>query len=621
MSYPTDPRYAPVAAFSPLDDERTIYRSPASYARPFPPYDPNQNHGDLGDAGIEMDTRRPDPPKHDRSNDTMYSTFSNNNASQPEMHSFLHDPINKIDTFYTANTFIPYKDNSGKQLRHILIVSSFRWLITAGLCGGYVFATRMWQNQGAQSEARKKVYNALTTGISIALGLNIASAFRDMALNMRWPILSGRKRNLVELDLILNADSLTKLVKLMYVARRPLVVFGCIFWLLANLLAQAGIAMLSLTYSFDVDNSQVQMNPGQLVSIPDLNHFYPQGDLSRDPSIHDEEYAAHMFGALSYTYGLNSSEFSPEAGKIYQPKGDMLFQDYETRSIEHTFSDSPLDEPLGTFSVYTSRTIKVSYDCSAYMVTANGNGTMDDPVVETLGNMTVSQTVPDSTTYLTHENHLCDSSNRCSIVEAFEASDTDPWYYICNITLGETQNDPNNVSFISDYMAQIATASIAQVGYTDYLGVASQIYPRDSPWGTTANGSTDVIGMAMSVFAMGTIAGATMYNPYTNYIGDAPKQGVYLHVGHPYFFYLIISLICGCHLLFIVIVAVLTNRVMVGPDGHLSMSLLLRPIADALNGVSGGKENKAFRDAKRNTTVLYEKGRNGKRWQLNMIDR
>ena len=44
------------------------------------------------------------------------------------------------------------------------------------------------------------MYNALTTGISIALGLNIASAFRDMALNMRWPILSGRKRNLVEVS-------------------------------------------------------------------------------------------------------------------------------------------------------------------------------------------------------------------------------------------------------------------------------------------------------------------------------------------------------------------------------------------------------------------------------------
>ena len=42
-----------------------------------------------------------------------------------------------------------------------------------------------------------------------------------------------------QLDLILNADSLTKLVKLMYVARRPLVVFCCIFWLLVNLVGHS----------------------------------------------------------------------------------------------------------------------------------------------------------------------------------------------------------------------------------------------------------------------------------------------------------------------------------------------------------------------------------------------
>lgn len=42
------------------------------------------------------------------------------------------------------------------------------------------------------------MYNAITTAISIALGLNLMSAFKDLALNMRWPVLSAKKRNLVE---------------------------------------------------------------------------------------------------------------------------------------------------------------------------------------------------------------------------------------------------------------------------------------------------------------------------------------------------------------------------------------------------------------------------------------
>lgn len=66
------------------------------------------------------------------------------------------------------------------------------------LCAGYAGATQLWRNRGAQTEGEKKTYNTITTGISIALGLNIASAFKDIALNMRWPILSLRKRNLVE---------------------------------------------------------------------------------------------------------------------------------------------------------------------------------------------------------------------------------------------------------------------------------------------------------------------------------------------------------------------------------------------------------------------------------------
>jgi len=105
--------------------------------------------------------------------------------------------MNKIDQTYTFN-HIPYEDRTGRQLRHILIGSSTRWFITAGLCAAYIMATRIWAQKGALSEAQKRMYNAISTGISIALGLNMASAFKDLALNMRWPILSARKRNLNE---------------------------------------------------------------------------------------------------------------------------------------------------------------------------------------------------------------------------------------------------------------------------------------------------------------------------------------------------------------------------------------------------------------------------------------
>jgi hypothetical protein len=75
---------------------------------------------------------------------------------------------------------------------------STRWFVTAGLCAAFVVSTIQWKKKGAQSENQKKLFNAVTTGISICLGLNIASAFKDIALNMRWVILAQKKRSLKE---------------------------------------------------------------------------------------------------------------------------------------------------------------------------------------------------------------------------------------------------------------------------------------------------------------------------------------------------------------------------------------------------------------------------------------
>ena len=147
--------------------------------------------------------------------------------------------MNKLDINYSNSSllFEPYVENSRRQVWHILQGSALRWFITAALCTGYIMSNIIWQKKGVVNEASKKEYNAITTGISIAIGLNIASAFKDMALNMRWPILHSRKRNLEELDLILNADSMMKLAKLAMKARRPAVTIACIFWLFINIVS------------------------------------------------------------------------------------------------------------------------------------------------------------------------------------------------------------------------------------------------------------------------------------------------------------------------------------------------------------------------------------------------
>ena len=286
--------------------------------------------------------------------------------------------------------------------------------------------------------------------------------------------------------------------------------------------------------------------------------------------------------------------------------------------MEMIFSDSPVSSGSTietSLAVYSTRKINITYVCEAHEITANGTGDSNTIEVANVGEVAVDTVLPNSTIYFTNPGNNCSADTRCSIVEVFEASDTAPWYYKCNVTLGHTTGDDRNLSYISDDMAFIATSNIAQIGYTDDDGQQQEIYPTKSIWGTPAAGSQEAVGFRVASWALGTIAGASLFNPPMTYEGNAPTTGFELTLGHAMPFYLILALICFFHFIFIVVVAIVANRVKVGPEGHLGMSLLLRPIADQLEGVSGGRENKAYETALKHTQAKYEKSRSG-RWHL-----
>ncbi len=332
---------------------------------------------------------------------------------------------------------------------------------------------------------------------------------------------------------------------------------------------------------------------------------------------------ACRYGQLLDFYGVGDitdmkKNERPEPGAIFQQDMDLLWYDDDSNNTQFWFIDSPFNSSgVSAYSVFSSRTINTTYSCWSTQLDDLTNTTGTHSIaVPGQGDVTFPDITPYSSAFYTNANNQCGS--RCSVVEALEINDNTTWYYNCNVTMSLTQNDPWGYSHISDEMARMATSSIAQTGYADPSGISVQIYPLDTPFGYPVYGDEGRQGGAIAQHGLAAVAGAALYSPnYLQYYGMAPSQGQVLIVGHPKYFYLIIGLICGVHLLLCVIVAVLSNRVMVGPDGHLSMGLLLRPIAEVLDAVSGGRENKPFRDAKRQTEVRYEKARNG-RWILNM---
>lgn len=534
------------------------------------------------------------PPQFSEIDEKSHYDFSNTTRFNPSL----------------KNRKILVEEKSRK--RNVFADLMTQYFLTLTLCGVYVWVTLIWLKKTAASAFEKRLYNTIITGVSIALGLNLSSSFRDIALTIRWSILALGKQNLEEMNLLLQPESLTTIAKLATISRRPFIIAGCIAWLLVNVITQSGLALLSFTYNFEMDPNSVQLKPGR-AAIPRMDHFYPQTNhVVNGQSLRDEQYTAHTYGefALNFGIGLVSSEPSP--GKRYLPTDPLLWLDKSNRVISFYFLDSPKDSlVIDSFSAFTDRKISVNYKCDSYRVLSGGDGTVTEITVDRVGRVLLPQAVPDSTTFITRSNHTCPDDNRCSIVEAFESSATDPWYYVCQISLGNTQNDPDGVSSVSDYLAQIATATIAQIGYTDSRGYASQVYPRESLWSQVAKGDADSVGMVISICALSSIAGAAQFNPFRVYFTPkAPSPGFVLILNHATTFFVTLFLINLCHLFFVVLVAISSRKIKIGPSEFTGMSLLMRPITNLLEIPFAKQKQDEYNNIIAHTYVRYEKDSN-----------
>lgn len=136
-----------------------------------------------------------DTPGEQRS---IFCIMHANDCSAMETQAFLYEHVSKGSPTPSTHTIDPVEERTWKQLRRILLESLGRWILSAALYAGYIIATTTWTKKGPVDERSKQIYNTITTGLSIALALNTASTFKEMALNLRWPILHAQKRNLNE---------------------------------------------------------------------------------------------------------------------------------------------------------------------------------------------------------------------------------------------------------------------------------------------------------------------------------------------------------------------------------------------------------------------------------------
>lgn len=90
-----------------------------------------------------------------------------------------------------------------KKFRELLLPGLASWLVSLLLMGAFFATVSLFQQQ-VMSPRKKSLFDTITTILSLALGLNIASSLRAIYLNLRWWILTIEKRPAREVCMFLN---------------------------------------------------------------------------------------------------------------------------------------------------------------------------------------------------------------------------------------------------------------------------------------------------------------------------------------------------------------------------------------------------------------------------------
>jgi hypothetical protein len=226
------------------------------------------------------------------------------------------------------------------QARKFLFKAGFsRFFITFALCTLIALILKGYEgfkdpiiitNRGV------RVFNALMLGLSLALGLNLASSLKRYVAILRWSFLSRRYVSLEVFDLILGVETLTNVGKLMVISipgihRFPLLRrlpwfrearkdsskwtwLLCLFWLLVNIGAQVLVASLSLFWPVDPSDAIPLLAYGN-VSVSDLTKWkIEEPDVTWNNSAME---AAWSYGTEASAYPVfNVSEMQRDLSSL-----------------------------------------------------------------------------------------------------------------------------------------------------------------------------------------------------------------------------------------------------------------------------------------------------------------
>ncbi|OAG12899.1 uncharacterized protein CC84DRAFT_1183426 [Paraphaeosphaeria sporulosa] len=518
-------------------------------------------------------------------------------------------------------------------------------------------------------------------GLSLGLGLNLASSLKRYAVILRWYLLARRYVSLEVFDLILGLETLTKVGKLMIIslpgirkvkllsklpwfreARDDGTKFtwiACALWILINIAAQVLVAALSLFWPVDPSNAVPLMTYGN-VTVADLQAWSPgvtfdTGDYYANTSYMQAASLAGVEGSVYPEFPLHA-ESQTDLGTL---PGTPLYHDNLTGVYEYRFYNR---NPTSQFENYAVSGRKIRATASCQRLQLNGS-TTDDFLIYDNGTDGITRQYlwakeeGQDYDYYWLPSYLPDGSvnwiastwegcgPRCTNFTVYQQANTYPMnnvtidvssLFLCNSTVSEVDvGDFSEFQNLSDEdkkhlkgtdeFARIAAGSIGWSGYysAEYADRQIRPYLRGSKWSPNKVMTKIDVEELLARYTIGGIAAfddhGLRYEVANQYA--VPTQGQQLNVDWPY----VLGLLGGiCLIQFAALICLLAfgNKSVVRDESFMSMAMLLKPVMDRIPGQTG--MNLSGDEIKNHPKLLWKRirydYREGKDGEPNRVD-
>ncbi|KIX95359.1 uncharacterized protein Z520_08876 [Fonsecaea multimorphosa CBS 102226] len=568
---------------------------------PSPSSLPTRHNTDQSDTvSVAQTLPQPDPRPAGQPLDNR--RYSNSSGWKDRIYSSITPSLHEVLELKCAdhNTSREYRHH--KQRHRLLRLTIGEWFNSLILCVVYFGILYAYSKKQTISVPQRRIFNALTTGVSLLLGVNLAASLRSYAKLLRWRILAACYRPLETFDLVMGCDSLLNVIKLLWKARNhqrrylpsKTQVF-CALWLLVHLAITVLVGIIGLNYNLDTSADFVLTRKGS-ISIVDLNAL-STGDYPADLAAVQE-------------WGVR--------GEITTPLDDdsdvvEYFQSYFSDSDGYTlyyFQDQNADDPNSI--IVSSRYIQSQAYCQSYNVTEGLYGNLSY-IVYIDGDKHVNKSLPASPgpgglLTISKLNSTCGEG--CVEIHTLKAaaypddngSDDDDDdggvdevengvanYFVCNNTVPQVGDDYNEITVDYEIYTFIARMLAGAIGWSDNPPSADgkeeyAVYTNSSEFNFLGTLGPSDMANIISSFTMGAISfmdnSPAMYRK-TVASKEQPIPAQVLKVTWRYAG-TILGVIPFIHFCTLVAVILWANKAIIKDDSHLAIAKVYHTLLNQL---------------------------------------